>query len=35
MAVVYDGFRIHRINILINDRIKRRNALLACFITLD
>ena len=35
MAVVYDSFRMHRINILVSDRIKRRSALLACFITLD
>ena len=35
MAVVYDGFRINRVKILISDRIKRRNALLACFLTLD
>ncbi|KAL4499686.1 hypothetical protein ABPG72_017226 [Tetrahymena utriculariae] len=31
VAVVYEGFRKHRLNLLIADRIKRRKALWACF----
>lgn len=35
LAVVYEGFRSFRMEILINDRIKQKTALLTCFICLD
>lgn len=35
VAVVYNGFRKHRVDILIDDRLKRRDALLAMFLSID
>ena len=35
MAVVYENYRHHRILFLRADRIKRRHALLYCFLTLS
>jgi two pore calcium channel protein 1/two pore calcium channel protein 3 len=35
LAIVYEGYRENRMSILIGDRLKQRESLLACFICLD
>lgn len=35
LAVVYEGFRKHRMQIAINDIIKQKSAMMASFISLD
>lgn len=35
LAVVYEGFRKHRMQIAINDIIKQKSAMMAAFISLD
>ncbi len=35
VAVVYGTYHKHRYDAVITDRIKRRTALLSCFLTLD
>jgi two pore calcium channel protein 3 len=35
VALVFDGYRDNRCKLVIMDRLKQREALLACFIALD